>query len=628
MIAGRENRFWSALVGQYHKIVDSLRVDTSQIVVLAGDPDSLTEDYTSSLEDTLIIDYRYTLEECDSALAWIAANMDSLDVLHVINNGHGAGYYDSACVTYGDDGSLGVMPHEECVPDHYITAATGDPDEDRLESQFKLVWYSSSGYRRETVGMNQWAGSWSTDGRISRWKTVATFDSMYFYNDPKTSDTDAFIEEIVQYHAADDDHNYTVPDSLWDFDGDGNPPIDTVANGYVFDDDDWGDYRLRYDKDYGDSTFIFTRFWFDAGFDGVPECCFRCTQAEAESLLVHGVDSNNDGLLVGLDVNKDGDQSDSAGVTECFYQLGTDDYWSDFLDQLSYDRVTFVLLNCFSGGFINDLSRSNVLVGTAAPEGTVAWGERFTAMMAINLTHGHSVDADSNQYVSMKEAFNYYGEDDDSDGRERFDDNGDGVGHSYPLDSGGDGPMADSIWYGILPPMTSEPIPVSPLSLDTLNACLSTFVWSDTLQADSFDLKIQSNGYTDSFTGLTDTTFTLEGPPLDDWVNWRVYAWYDWLRSDASDNQIGIVVDTVDTCCCAPCCVNSRGNVNGDTLDQVNISDLVYLASYLYSDGDAPPCMQEANVDASPCGGMPDSLDLQVLQAYIEGRIWSLPDCP
>ncbi|MFH1688385.1 MAG: PKD domain-containing protein, partial [bacterium] len=45
------------------------------------------------------------------------------------------------------------------------------------------------------------------------------------------------------------------------------------------------------------------------------------------------------------------------------------------------------------------------------------------------------------------------------------------------------------------------------------------------------------------------------------------------------------------------CCLGMRGNVDGDDLDNIDIADLVYLVSYMFSGGAEPPCIEEANID-------------------------------
>lgn len=64
----------------------------------------------------------------------------------------------------------------------------------------------------------------------------------------------------------------------------------------------------------------------------------------------------------------------------------------------------------------------------------------------------------------------------------------------------------------------------------------------------------------------------------------------------------------------APCCVGIRGNINGDIDDQVDIQDLLYLVSYMFSGDAAPPCQEEADVNAS---GTLDIQDLVGLVSYM-----------
>jgi plastocyanin len=74
------------------------------------------------------------------------------------------------------------------------------------------------------------------------------------------------------------------------------------------------------------------------------------------------------------------------------------------------------------------------------------------------------------------------------------------------------------------------------------------------------------------------------------------------------------------------CCQGIRGNVDADSSDQVNISDLTFLVAYLFSEGDLPPCTEEADVDGS---GTPLGItDLTYLVAYLFGGGPVPPPCP
>ncbi|MEA3296624.1 MAG: C10 family peptidase [candidate division Zixibacteria bacterium] len=53
------------------------------------------------------------------------------------------------------------------------------------------------------------------------------------------------------------------------------------------------------------------------------------------------------------------------------------------------------------------------------------------------------------------------------------------------------------------------------------------------------------------------------------------------------------------TILCASCCTGIRGNVDGDELDEITISDLIYLINYMFNEGPELTCWKEADVNAS-----------------------------
>jgi hypothetical protein len=44
-------------------------------------------------------------------------------------------------------------------------------------------------------------------------------------------------------------------------------------------------------------------------------------------------------------------------------------------------------------------------------------------------------------------------------------------------------------------------------------------------------------------------------------------------------------------------CCRSRGNINGDEGNQVNVSDLSFLVDFLFRGGSTPPCADESDVN-------------------------------
>ena len=60
----------------------------------------------------------------------------------------------------------------------------------------------------------------------------------------------------------------------------------------------------------------------------------------------------------------------------------------------------------------------------------------------------------------------------------------------------------------------------------------------------------------------------------------------------------------------------SGGNVDNDPEDNVNIVDLTFIVSYLFTDGQKPPCMEEGNVDGDANDNV-NIVDLTTLVQYL-----------
>ncbi len=79
-------------------------------------------------------------------------------------------------------------------------------------------------------------------------------------------------------------------------------------------------------------------------------------------------------------------------------------------------------------------------------------------------------------------------------------------------------------------------------------------------------------------------------------------------QEDSNGNSIG---DVCDSGCCQP---PSRGNADGDPLDETNVADLTYLVYYLFFGGFPPPCEEEGDLDG---GGGVNVADITYLVAYL-----------
>ncbi len=92
-------------------------------------------------------------------------------------------------------------------------------------------------------------------------------------------------------------------------------------------------------------------------------------------------------------------------------------------------------------------------------------------------------------------------------------------------------------------------------------------------------------------------------------------------QTDSNGNGIG---DACDEGCCIP---PIRGNVNGDAQELVNVSDLTYLVSFLFSNGPPPPCFEEGNVNGDAQESVNVS-DLTYLVSYLFSDGPEPADCP
>jgi C1A family cysteine protease/PKD repeat protein len=73
------------------------------------------------------------------------------------------------------------------------------------------------------------------------------------------------------------------------------------------------------------------------------------------------------------------------------------------------------------------------------------------------------------------------------------------------------------------------------------------------------------------------------------------------------------------------CCVGMTGNVDGDPEEAVNIQDMTYLVAYQFASGQAPPCIDEADVNVD---GEVNISDLTYLVAYLFNSGAAPATCP
>jgi hypothetical protein len=165
--------------------------------------------------------------------------------------------------------------------------------------------------------------------------------------------------------------------------------------------------------------------------------------------------TNNHG---GTTADTNGDEPETTNKmdeTLCLYYSSevTDDQLANMLSAITCYRMIIFMKQCYSGGFIHDLSATNRVIMTACTQTETSWsadtegsyGEfSYHFMKAVN-HETTTADADGNGWISMVEAFNYAGMMDSRPETPQYDDNGDHVGHGQPIPSGGDGTLGNAI---------------------------------------------------------------------------------------------------------------------------------------------------------------------------------------
>ncbi|MHA2225224.1 MAG: C13 family peptidase [Candidatus Hodarchaeales archaeon] len=130
------------------------------------------------------------------------------------------------------------------------------------------------------------------------------------------------------------------------------------------------------------------------------------------------------------------------GLCLYYYQIVSPEHFAEVLNPIQYSGMIIVMEQCNSGVFIPALSGSNRVIMTAASATESSWScdtegsyDEFVYhfMVAVNMRTPSGTlvdwhDTDGNNYITMREAFNYALIMDSRAEHPHYDDNGDGVG--------------------------------------------------------------------------------------------------------------------------------------------------------------------------------------------------------
>jgi len=435
---GYEERFWEDVNLTYTTLINYYKFNSKDIFLLnyngtnpeGKNPDNMI-DYSANYSNVLLVFYQ------------IADIIDDDDLLFIWVTDHGIGYFGPQSNNYG-------FLYSDC-----LTVNESDDEKDYLEKYFKLRSLFIGGYYSCNFGMNEWKvyydwAPWLGCYSMYRIKYVSHFSDVYFEeNNENYSDDDVLIERYIDYLQGDFNRDGYINESIgecYDFDKDAIPPYNPIWN--IFDEDDWGEIDFYYDNYKYINTGVPGENYtiFDFNLDNHLDIDIN---SNPNNLEVDGTDIDNKGLFDGLDVNSDGDMLDWISIDEKISLYDT--YFSDddlklCLSKINADVISIIMLPCFSGGFIEDLSHINRIIATACTEEISSHGNSFIREYT-NALKGYSNNSDD--LVSFVEAFNYAVRNMGSlryEDNPQYDDNGDGKSHSYPIPRGRDGKIGDKIF--------------------------------------------------------------------------------------------------------------------------------------------------------------------------------------
>jgi hypothetical protein len=307
------------------------------------------------------------------------------------------------------------------------------------------------------------------------------------------TDSDPFIELVVDYLDIDTDRNGIILKTEYDAfmakgfdnDNDGKAAFSFKINNnlkneyYKFsinipDEDEWQQYYTIYNENIYNENYTFKYYggnnedyiknivYFDKNLDNinmdiaiVPAGVNPQTITTAQ-LVSDGNDSNNDGMIEGVDFNENGNFNDMTGFDNIINLSRValyDDDVATMLNNFSCKYSSVAILCCFSGGFINDLSKQNRVVMSSTQRyyfGRSYDAVNFSNAFNINTsTHFALGDKNKDGVVSMLELFNNICSDGDTIVHvPQYDDNGDRIAYPHSISSisgGGDGCLGSKL---------------------------------------------------------------------------------------------------------------------------------------------------------------------------------------
>ena len=324
---------------------------------------------------------------------------------------HGSGYID-----YQADSPRNVAYHGFTFVQPTLNQ-TGNPDEfDCLESDYEMSVFCGGGVLGGTPpyydfhrGLGQWLTSWHPTSKFIRWKYLSHYDnvSVAGFESP-LSDDDQDIDYFTDYTLGDTNHNGTIEPALGevlDWDGDGIPPYDRATG--IFDEDDWGPIdTLR-----TTTGRPIHRFQDTPTASSTPTWMITSTSTSLRIQRpseVDGTDLDNDGIIEGIDLNDDGDMTDSTRERDHHLRDNSlvDDQLAAVFNGVGGGAKVFISTPA-SAAASSKISAAPTHHHDRQPRNHGSPRACSPMLNEAFSTYKSEADADGNGRISMLEAFNY-----------------------------------------------------------------------------------------------------------------------------------------------------------------------------------------------------------------------------
>lgn len=474
-----EERFWIDINLAYHVLTEKYGFTDEEIILLTYDsnvPASLTDFDPSWIDGTVWTEQTLNTSLLEDTFVDLSSALDGDDLLFFIFDGHGSGYY----------GPRTRRPYWYApVPDSIYEgpidsselAELDDPDyrEDEFQTEFipsgrvNCVKYDgvSKGMDKFLPCFDYYTISIGVGDTYYRYKLLSHFEDLPLIDDSTVSDGDIYIEKIISYAKCDLNRNTIIEEDEIDFcDWDGDD-ITLMSSDIQpeFDEDDWhneysleenyhpystinGLYYCFVDKNLDNTMDL---IGFESGSDPLYLDCLA-GQANPNDLVITGSDSDNNGYSDYLDINLDRDFNDYLSFDE-YLNFGPkvyDDEVVSLFSMIDPDATKmFLSESCFSGGFLRDLSYQHAITISASEEDDTSSGNYFIRHFFMALNKGceqfgsptaypgydcegglynnieENLDLDSDDLISMTEAFRKAYERKSTSDYPMFDDNAD-----------------------------------------------------------------------------------------------------------------------------------------------------------------------------------------------------------